>query len=133
MIQTPLKLWIAAGAINGLLAVAMGAMAAHGLQSRLPPDALSWIDTGSRYGMAHALALLAVACLGRHEASPQIGLRVAGWGFLVGSVLFSGTLYVMALSASSAPSILVPIGGLCLLIGWAGLLLYCTARRKGAL
>lgn len=133
MTHTSLKLWIAAGAVNGFLAVGMGAMAAHSLQSRLSPDALSWIDTGSRYGMAHALALLAVACLGRQEPSPQIGLRVAGWGFLVGSILFSGSLYVMALSESSALSMLVPIGGLCLLVGWAGLLLYCTARRKGGL
>ena len=90
------RLWLGAGAINGLIAVAMGAFAAHGLKDRLPAEALDWVRTGSTYEMWHALALIGVALLARRERARR--WRFAGWSFLAGCVLFSGSLYLLALT-----------------------------------
>ena len=125
-----MRLAIAVGAANGLLAVAMGAMAAHGLEARLPEQALQWIETGSRYGLAHGVALLVIAALARQETAPSLGLRFAAWAFVAGSILFCGTLYVMGLVNTTAPAALVPIGGVALIADWASLLVYCATRRK---
>ena len=92
------RVWICAAALNGLLAVALGAFAAHGLEARFSPESVAWLDTGARYEMYHALALLGVAALAHREIKPSIYLGVAGWAFLIGTILFSGTLYVMALA-----------------------------------
>ena len=107
-------------------------MAAHALQQRLPAEALAWIETGSRYGLAHGLALLAVACLARQDAGPALAIRLAAWAFALGSLLFSGTLYIMGLANTATPAALVPLGGVALLAGWACLLVYCAMRRKGS-
>ena len=95
-----MSLWLAAGAANGFLAVALGAFAAHGLKGRLDEQALGWIQTGVQYQMFHALALIAVAWLASRQEAQIWSLQLAGWGFLAGCVLFSGLLYVMALTGA---------------------------------
>ena len=124
-----MRLWICAAAVNGFLAVALGALAAHGLRGAVGPERLAWIETGSDYGLAHGLALLGVALLvGRLTTVPR-GLRFAGWGFLIGSVLFSGALYVMGMTGWRALGMVVPVGGILLLGGWAALFAYGWGLR----
>lgn len=107
--------WIVVGAVSGFVAVACGAFGAHGLKARVPEQALAWWNTGAHYHLAHALALVAVGLLrlqsGRVDAP--------GWAFLAGSVIFSGTLYAMALGAPRWLGAVTPIGGVLLLAGWA--------------
>ena len=107
------------GAVSGFLAVAAGAFGAHGLKSRLDADALAVWETAARYQMYHALALVAVAWLGtRGEAAGRWATR-AGWAFVAGTVVFSGSLYVLALTGVKAWGAVTPLGGLALLAGWA--------------
>lgn len=119
-----IRLWICAGAANGFIAVALGAFSAHLLRDRLSPEALGWIETGTRYELGHALALLAVAWLAGREVRHPIALGVAGWAFLLGTILFSGTLYVMALVGITTLGGVVPLGGVAFLIGWAALFVF---------
>jgi uncharacterized membrane protein YgdD (TMEM256/DUF423 family) len=125
--------WLVAGAANGFVAVAMGAFAAHGLKAVLDPAALAWVETGSRYQMTHALALLAVALLIRDgkEASRRL-LQAAGMGFLLGSILFAGSLYLLALTGLTAMAWLTPVGGVLLLIGWVALVWYGWVQWRRA-
>ena len=126
-----MRLWICAAAVNGLLAVALGALAAHGLRGWVEPERIAWIETGSDYGMAHGLALIGVALLVGRAPAPPRALTLAGWGFLAGTVLFSGALYVMGLTGMRALGAAVPVGGILLLGGWAALLAYgCGLRRE---
>ncbi len=124
-----IRLWICAGAANGLIAVALGAFSAHLLRARLSTEALGWIETGARYEMLHALALLAVAWLAGREVRHPIALGVAGWAFLLGTILFSGTLYVMAVTGVTALGGVVPLGGVAFLIGWAALFVFGLVLR----
>ena len=124
-----MRLWICAAAINGLLAVALGAMAAHGLRGRVEPEQIAWIETGSEYGMAHGLALMGVALLWGRTPAPSRSLRLAGWGFLAGTLLFSGALYVMGLTGQRALGAVVPVGGILLLGGWAALFVHGWSLR----
>jgi uncharacterized membrane protein YgdD (TMEM256/DUF423 family) len=126
------RLWICAAAVNGFLAVAMGALAAHGLQGRVPPQALDWIEIGARYGALHALALLGVAALSARRGSGARWLTAAGWAFVAGSILFSATLYAMGLTGAGALAKLVPAGGISFMAGWLALLVYGLTARSGA-
>lgn len=105
------------GALLAGLAVALGAFAAHALKDRLDPALLANFETGARYQMYHALALLAVAgAVTRWPASP---LPVwAGWLFVAGVVLFSGSLYVMAFTGLRWLGAVTPLGGAAFLAGW---------------
>ena len=117
-------LWIAVAAVNGFLAVAMGAFAAHALQARLEPKALGWIETASRYEAIHALALFGVAILiGRAETTP-LSLSVSAWAFTLGMLLFCGALYLMGLFGWRGLGAVAPFGGLALMTGWALLAFY---------
>jgi uncharacterized membrane protein YgdD (TMEM256/DUF423 family) len=118
-VDRPTRLWLAAGAVNAFIAVAMGAFAAHGLKDRLSAEALDWIRTGSSYQMWHGLALVAVAALQRAGANAT--LRIAGGALLAGCVLFSGSLYLLALSGWHGFAVVTPLGGVAFLIGWAAL------------
>ena len=109
------------GAFFGGLAVAAGAFGAHGLRGRLAPDLLTVFETGARYQMYHALALLALALL--LERRPSGTLRAAGWCFAGGTVVFSGSLYLLALSGAAWWGAVTPLGGVALLAGW-GLFAY---------
>ncbi|MDX2176551.1 MAG: DUF423 domain-containing protein [Candidatus Sumerlaeia bacterium] len=108
---------IAAGALGALLSVALGAFAAHGLKARLEPDLLAIFETGARYQMYHALALLLVGALWE-----RVGPRAAARSsvlFLAGIVLFSGSLYALALSGIRPLGAVTPFGGVAFLAGWA--------------
>ena len=111
-------IWAIAGAINAFLAVACGAFAAHALKRRLDGDRLAVFETGARYHMYHALALIAVSWLGTLRATAA---NTAGALFLAGIVLFSGSLYALALSGVRKLGAITPIGGLCFLLGWIAL------------
>jgi uncharacterized membrane protein YgdD (TMEM256/DUF423 family) len=124
--------WLTAAAANGLMAIAMGAFAAHGLRSVLDAGALRWLETGSRYQMWHALALLALALLlGRAQAGRDRRLLAAiAWTFLVGIVLFAGSLYLLALTRVPAFAWITPFGGVALMAGWLGLALFGVLRWR---
>lgn len=107
------------GGIAGFLAVALGAFGAHGLQGRLSPAQLETFETAVRYQMYHALALLLVAALAGRGGVQGGGL--AGWGFTVGIVLFSGSLYLMLATGQRWLGAVTPVGGVAFLIGWAAL------------
>ena len=111
-----MKTWLFIAAINGGLAVGAGAFAAHGLKARLDADALSVFETGARYHMYHALAMGLAALAGRGAARERATIAAAF--FLAGTILFSGSLYLMALTGQSALGIVTPVGGVAFLAGW---------------
>jgi uncharacterized membrane protein YgdD (TMEM256/DUF423 family) len=110
-------------ALSGLTSVALGAFAAHGLRGRLEPTLLAAFQTGVQYQMYHALALLGLAVLLR-LMGPSSWLSAAGWLFIAGVVLFSGSLYALALGAPRWLGPITPLGGLCFLLGWAALAVF---------
>lgn len=125
-----MRTWLFAAAVNGFLAVAAGAFAAHGLSGRLAPGALGWFETGARYHAYHALALLAVAWLADREAAGTSRLvAVAGWSFTLGILLFSGSLYLLALTGALWLGAITPLGGVGFLAGWATLALHSLSKR----
>jgi uncharacterized membrane protein YgdD (TMEM256/DUF423 family) len=100
----------------GFLGVALGAFAAHGLKTQLDAVLLVTFETGVRYQMYHAFALIAVAMA--YTKWPTKGLIISGWMFIVGIILFSGSLYVLSLSGIRSLGMITPFGGLAFLIGW---------------
>lgn len=112
------KLWLALGASYGFLAVALGAFGAHALKARLTLDLLAVWKTGVEYHFYHALALLAVGLLAR-QLQPSGALTAAGVCFALGVLLFSGSLYALALSGVRVLGAVTPFGGLLFLVGWA--------------
>lgn len=111
------RTFLLVGALAGFIGVAFGAFGAHGLRSRLSPEMLAVFETGVRYQMYHAFAVLIVA-LGAARFDGWL-IRAAGWSFTAGIVLFSGSLYALALSGVTVLGAITPIGGVMLLIGWA--------------
>jgi uncharacterized membrane protein YgdD (TMEM256/DUF423 family) len=112
--------WLTVSGVSGFLAVALGAFGAHGLQARLADAAdgakrLVWWQTAAHYHLTHALGLVAVALL--VVKAPQA--RYAGFAFVLGSLLFCGSLYAMALGAPRWFGAITPLGGLGFLVGWA--------------
>ena len=112
--------WLFVGAINGFLAVAAGAFAAHGLEARVAPRLLEVFQTGAHYHLIHAVALVAVSLV---QGSGEARANIAGWLFTLGIVLFSGSLYFLALMDSTALVLLTPVGGVSFLAGWVALAL----------
>lgn len=110
------RLFFAFGALAGFIGVALGAFAAHGLKSRLDAGMLATFEIGVRYQMYHALALLGVAwaC----TKWPGTLTNTAGWLFVAGIVVFSGSLYVLALTGVRWLGAITPLGGLAFLAGW---------------
>lgn len=104
-----------AGALAAALAVGAGAFGAHALRARLSPADLGTFETAARYQMYHALALLAVAWL-VDRGHPRA--NAAGWAFLAGIVLFSGSLYVLTLGGIRWMGAVTPLGGVAFLVGW---------------
>jgi len=112
--------WLVIAAVNGALAVAFGAFGAHGLQGRVDAHALEVFETGARYHMYHALAMgLAAIAVRTGAASPQASAAAAL--FLVGIILFSGSLYLLALTGMRSLGLVTPFGGLAFLAGWIAL------------
>lgn len=115
------RLQFAAGCC-GFLAVALGAFGAHGLEGVLSEAAAAWWETATLYGLVHAAAALGVSL------SQNTMLRRAGWAFVIGAIIFSGSLYAMALGAPRAFGVITPLGGVSFLAGWA--LIVIAAARK---
>ncbi len=115
------RLWLGFGAGFGLLGVAMGAFGAHALKAQLEPRMLDIFETGVRYQLYHALALLLLAALAGEL--PEGPATWAGRLFVAGIVLFSGSLYLLAISGVTWLGAVTPLGGVCFLAGWALLLL----------
>ena len=104
------------GALSALVSVAAGAFGAHALRHRLAPDLLAVFETAARYQIYHALALLAAAwAASRWPGSLPVW---AGWCFLVGTMLFSGSLYALALTGARWLGAITPLGGLAFMAGW---------------
>ena len=115
------------GAVLGFLGVAFGAFGAHGLKNRLSPELLAVFETGVRYHMYHVFALLIVAAAIGHIGSARL-LVISGWSFFAGILLFSGSLYALALTGVGMLGAVTPIGGVLFLIGWASLAIFAVAR-----
>lgn len=110
-------LFFALGSLSGGLGVALGAFGAHALKARLTPQQLDTFETGVRYHLVHALALLAAAyAAGRWPASSLP--VIAGWLFLAGTLLFSGSLYLLSISGRRWLGAVTPLGGAAFIAGW---------------
>jgi len=126
------KTFLQVGCLYALFGVILGAFGAHALESRLSPDRLATFETGVRYQMYHALALLLVAILAAFLKEQRF-IRIAGWLFVIGILLFSGSIYLLAcreligLTTWRWLGPLTPIGGTCLIIAWG--LLFFTATK----
>lgn len=107
-----MKNWVAIGAVSAALAVVCGAFGAHGLKTRVSPEDLAIWQTGVLYHLVHALALVLYGLFAR------AGRQLAGWCFLAGSAIFSGTLYGMTLGGPRWLGAITPIGGVLLIAGW---------------
>ncbi|WP_406699932.1 DUF423 domain-containing protein [Singulisphaera sp. Ch08] len=125
--------WLRIGAISGFLSVALGAFGAHSLRDRHKVEesdsfalrttklrTMENFETAARYQMYHALAIGAVALLAIHGKTGG-AVTVAGWGFLIGTILFSGSLYVLVLTGQRWLGAITPLGGLGFLVGWLAL------------
>jgi uncharacterized membrane protein YgdD (TMEM256/DUF423 family) len=111
------KTFLLLGAVAAFLAVALGAFGAHGLRGRLSPEMLAVFQTGVQYHMSHAVALVLVSgIMGRMSGWL---IQTAGWCFVAGIVLFSGSLYLLAVTGVTILGAITPIGGLLFLAGWA--------------
>ena len=115
------RTFLLAGALAGLVGVGFGAFGAHGLRGRLSAEMLGVFETGVRYQMYHALALMALAALSDRLNGRLI--EAAGWLFVAGIVLFSGSLYLLAVTGVTVLGAITPIGGVAFLAGWACLVL----------
>jgi len=108
--------WFVTGALAAGMGVVLGAFGAHGIKSRVTPDLLTVFETGVRYHMYHALALLAVGWASTRWTSPWIA--ASGWLFLVGILVFSGSLYLLTLTGARWWGAITPLGGIALIGGW---------------
>lgn len=122
-----MRSFIILAGIFGFLAVALGAFGAHGLQKIVAPAQLTVWHTGVQYQMYHSLALLAIALLATGRINPSIA-QWAAWSFVIGILLFSGSLYAIVLFGVRNLGMITPIGGIFFLIGWV--LLVISALKK---
>lgn len=112
-----MKLFLLIGAINGFLAVALGAFGAHGLEGKLSEKAIATWEKAVDYQMFHTMALFVTGLL--LAKFPNVSsLAAAGWLFLIGIILFSGSLYIYSLTSVKTFAMITPIGGVAFLIGW---------------
>jgi uncharacterized membrane protein YgdD (TMEM256/DUF423 family) len=110
------RIFFILGALSGLISVALGAFGAHTLRARLSSDLLSIFENGVRYQMYHALALL-VTAWAVTRWSPSFSIA-AGWLFVAGTVIFSGSLYALSLSGVRWLGAITPLGGVAFIVGW---------------
>jgi uncharacterized membrane protein YgdD (TMEM256/DUF423 family) len=122
------RLWLGLGAAYGLSGVALGAVGTHALADGFDAGALAAYDTAVRYQLLHALALVGLAALAG-RGLPERCLRLAGWCFAAGTLLFSGALYARALLGAPLFLPIAPVGGVLLMLGWAFLL--SAAFKRG--
>lgn len=115
------QIFLSIAAILGGLSVAGGAFGAHALREKISERSLEIFDTGTRYQMYHALALLIVALLLSRTESPPATLVASGWLFIIGIVIFSGSLYALSLTGVKSLGAIAPIGGAAFIAGWGAL------------
>ena len=113
------RMFVAIGSLSAFLAVLLGAFGAHTLKDRLPPELINTFEVGVRYHMYHALGLLAVSWVATRW--PGAAVSWAGWLFVAGTVLFSGSLYLLSLTGLRWLGAITPIGGTAFLLGWLAL------------
>lgn len=111
------KLFITLASLSGMLAVVFGAFGAHGLRNRLDDYLMGVFETAVQYHFYHALALLAVGVIALGQPQTAM-LRSAGWLFVVGTLVFSGSLYLLALTGAKWLGAVTPLGGLAFIAGW---------------
>jgi uncharacterized membrane protein YgdD (TMEM256/DUF423 family) len=119
--------WLTFGAISAFLAVALGAFGAHGLAGTLDEHSLDVFKTGTQYQMYHALALMA---LGPATAKNPSQAVVPGYAFITGTVLFSGSLYLLAITGAHWLGAITPLGGISFMVGWAALAYLTMSAQK---
>ncbi|MAI80531.1 MAG: hypothetical protein CL917_16420 [Deltaproteobacteria bacterium] len=112
-------MWIILAAVSGALAVAAGAFGAHGLRDRVTPDQISAWSTAAQYHLLHSVVLLALAL---YALNAEKSIRLPGSFFLVGTLLFSGSIYLLVLTSWRWLGPVTPLGGLLLMAGWISLL-----------
>jgi uncharacterized membrane protein YgdD (TMEM256/DUF423 family) len=122
-----IRFWAFIAGLGGLFSVAAGAVSAH--LDAADAHAAALLRTGALYGLAHAAALLAVVAMAERRARPGLPLSIAGFGFAAGIVLFSFSLFALALTGVARFAAVTPFGGIAMLIGWAGLALGALAGR----
>lgn len=113
------RFFVIAGALSAFIAVSMGAFGAHGLSRKLPPESLDIFEVGARYQMYHAIAMVVVGV--SLERWSRGEFAVGGWCFLIGTVVFSGSLYAFSLTGVRWLGAITPIGGVAFLLGWLSL------------
>lgn len=114
--------WIGISAVMAALAVAAGAFGAHALRGRVPDDLLAVFDTAARYHLMHAIGLVAVAVAVERGVK---GAATAGWCLLAGTIIFSGSLYLLVTTGIRQLGAITPVGGIALIIGWTMLAVQC--------
>ena len=119
------RLFLIIGALSAAASVGAGAFGAHALRARVEPRMLEVFETAARYQMYHALALIAVAWVASRAPGPAT--TAAGWLFVAGTVLFSGSLYAMTFTGVRAVGAITPVGGICFIAGWIALALSARA------
>jgi uncharacterized membrane protein YgdD (TMEM256/DUF423 family) len=122
--------WIAFAGVSGAVSVIAGAFAAHGMDADTQAAQIGWLHTGSQYEALHALAILAVAALAGNGHLKAPTARAAQILFAVGSIVFPGALYAMALGGPSLLGAVAPIGGLAFILGWLALALAALTADK---
>jgi uncharacterized membrane protein YgdD (TMEM256/DUF423 family) len=125
-----MRLWILLGSISGGLSVITGAFGAHGLRDRFTPRQMEIYQTACHYQLAHALALVLVGILAGTIAKDSASITITGWAFTVGTVIFSGSLYALAITDIKILGAITPIGGLAFIIGWFSLA-YTAFKMSG--
>jgi uncharacterized membrane protein YgdD (TMEM256/DUF423 family) len=123
-----ITIWILAAAIDGLVAVAAGAAATHLFAG--DPHRLALMSTGAQYALYHAAALLALAALADRSKGGAVFLAAAAWLFIAGMVLFSGSLYLLALTGFRGWAWLTPWGGTAFMLGWVALGIHAWRRAR---
>ena len=121
-----IRAWLIVAAIGGFLSVAAGAAAAHIAASERAAELLR---SGALYGMVHATALIAVAAIAQPRGRVRVALTIAGWGFAGGMLLFSISLFALALTGREWLGMITPLGGVGLLVAWAALAVHASSRR----
>jgi len=122
-----MRLFLAAAAISGALAVLIGAFGAHLLKPLISPEMLEVYKTGVQYHFYHTLALLAVGIL--YLQQPSKTLKWSGYLFMAGIVIFSGFLYLLAITGTKSLGMIVPVGGVTLVAGWICLLVHILKAK----
>ena len=119
------------GALSALIGVGIGAFGAHGLKAVTSPELLTVYQTGATYQMYHALGLIGIALI-RQQATASKLLHWAGWLMFAGIVLFSGSLYLLALLNLKWLGMITPIGGVCFLTAWLLIIIFAAKQIKAS-